>query len=258
VTQSGDEYNNNNDKDINTTLRLVGTFSGHTSYVATMVEKDTNTIITGSWDGKVKEWNTTTCECTNTDSVGARVYHMVKSRNESFFVCGLSDGHVQMRRLSDLSCISSFKIHLNGVSTICELAGGTYVSAEYDSTEIKRWNKKGRVIRTYSGHKDWIFKLIELRRNVIVSIADNIVNIWKASSGECLRTISLHRIFGLVKLSEENFVTLHHGVSRINVWDGNGNQVESIQTNHSTQTVTRFGDTIVSANQNQLKMWRLK
>jgi len=116
----------------------VGTFSGHTSYIVNVVEKDTNTIITGSWDEKLKEWNTTTCECTNTESVGAIVYVMVKSRNESFFVCGLSDGYIQMRRLSDLSCISSFKIHEHGASTVCELAGGTYVSAEYDNTDIKR------------------------------------------------------------------------------------------------------------------------
>ena len=76
------------------------------------------------------------------------------------------------------------------VSASCE--DGSFVSAAWKT--MKRWDEKGTVLQTFSGHSNYINRVIELNRDVIVSAQskDTTVKMWKVSTGECLRTLTLH------------------------------------------------------------------
>src|SRR5207245_2793411 len=118
---------------------------------------------------------------------------LLKTKEKSRFVCGLGNGTVELRRVSDLGVLSSFKIHRESeaVESICELEDGSFVSAAENT--MKRWDDKGRVLQTFFGHSHSIYRVIELNRDVIVSASkDTTVRMWRVSTGECLRTLTLH------------------------------------------------------------------
>jgi len=255
------DFDYNNDKiAMKQTLQLVCTFSGHTDFIMGVVEKDCNTIVTGSWDGTSKEWNATTGECLKTKLVGSKVYCMIKTRDESFVAYGLSSGHINTRRLKDLNRVSSFKIHSATVLFLCELTDGTYVSSGLNNEHITRWNKKGRVIQTFYGHSCWIKQVIELRRNLMVSLSeDRTIKLWQATSGECLGSITLNgtRAEAAIKLSDDMFATVSFD-KMIRVWDDKGKLVESFRTDYALEVMTKVGDTIVCGSMKQLEMRKLK
>ena len=95
----------------NNNLQLVGTYRGHDEAVLCGMKIDDTTLLTGSLDRTMKVWNTTTCECLRTLQMSSSVYCLLKTKDKARFLCGLYDGTVQMRLVSDLGVLSfSFKI----------------------------------------------------------------------------------------------------------------------------------------------------
>ena len=107
------------------------------------------------------------------------------------FVGWTSGGRVEMRRVSDLGVLSSFKIHEGheSVVSICELEDGSFVSADW--VTMKRWDEKGTVLQTFSGHSNAYQQSdrVEQRRHR-ECINRQTVKMWKVSTGECLRTLT--------------------------------------------------------------------
>ena len=124
---------------------LVLTKDTNTSFCA--VEKDDNTFITGSGNSTLKAWNTTTCECLDTLQTSSPVCCLLKTKDNSRFVCGLL-GSVELRRVSDLGVLSlSFNIHVWSTLWV-----GRWFICECSMVTMKRWDEKGRVLQTFSGH----------------------------------------------------------------------------------------------------------
>jgi len=204
----------------NKTLQLLGTFLGHTNWVVCAVEKDNDTILTGSLDYRLKEWNTTSCECLRTVEVASEVYALTKTRNGERIMCGLLDGSIEVRNTDGLGLIFVVNIHaIEVVFCIRELEDGSFVSTSSDKT-MKRWNDKGEVLQVFSGHVNSVLTVIQMTSDTIVSSGDRTLKLWKLSTGECLSTIKAHadRIPGLFKLSKDKFVSASTDKT-IRVWD---------------------------------------
>jgi len=73
------------DKDTNT-IQLLGTYSGHTGSVQLAIEKENNTLITGSQDKTLKVWNTTTCECLSTHPMWSSVWYVEEQKESCLWV----------------------------------------------------------------------------------------------------------------------------------------------------------------------------
>jgi len=128
------------------------------------IEKDDNTFITVSYDKTLNIWNKTSCECLSSLPMSNYVYGLLKTKDSTRFVCGLGGGGVEMRLVSNLGLISSFKIHDNDyVMSMCELEDGSFVSGARST--MRRWNETGTVLQTFSGHSDSIQRVIELKRH---------------------------------------------------------------------------------------------
>jgi len=238
-------HRTNNEKK---TLRLLGTYVGHTSEVWCAMEKDDNTLITGSCEMKV--WNTTTCKCLSTLLMFSAVWSLLKKKSKSSFVCGMENGTIEIRRLSDLGLLSSFKMHSREIFSICELEDGSFVSGSHDKL-LKRWDETGRVVQTFSGHSHWIYKVIELKNDIIVSASeDKTVKMWRVSSGECVRTLTQsHRVYGLVKLNDRMFVSGSRKDKSMVVWDHHGFCIETHKAGSFITAMTRLRDgSIVTAD----------
>jgi len=139
-----------------------GTYLGHRDWVECAIQIDDNTILTGSHDRTVKVWNTTTCECLNT--LNANVFCLLKKKNNSSFICGLGD---DVRRISDLSHISSFTVHFEIIYCLCELEDGSLVTGS--DNNWRRWDERGTRLQTFTGHSDRISGVICLERDVFLS-----------------------------------------------------------------------------------------
>jgi len=259
------DANNNKVK----TVQHVNSCIGHNLTVRGAIEKDDTTLITGSHDAKLKQWDLTTktatmymttlaCQCAKSVKVISDVFCLIKTKCKTRFVCGLLDGSIQIRRISDLSVITTFRLHDNTVTCMCELDDGTFVTGSADNT-MKRWNDQKETLQSFSKHPEVVMTVMKLNRDVIVSTSCNTVYIWAVSTGECLHTLTLHTelVFGLVKLSIDMFVTGSWDKT-LRVWSDSGVCVETIESEHEIMAMARVGDVIVTSNANTMEIRKLK
>jgi len=266
---NNDSSNGNNgdyDND-NGGIRLIGTYIGHTLRVSGVIEKDENTLITGSRDYSLKEWNKTTCECLTSVLTNDAIWSLAKTKDNTRIVCGLFCGKVELRKIDDLSLIHSFDVHSHTVFCICELTltDGSFVSGSGGYWKMVHWDEKGTLTRTFDGHVREIVRIIELSPNLIVSASiDQTLKIWRVSTGECLYTMNLpptseHALLscGLVRLSAKHFVSGERE-GEITVWNARGDSIQTIQTTHPITTMAIFRDTIATASDSRLELRHLK
>ena len=164
----------------------------------------------------------------------------------------------EMRRLSDFGVLSSFLLHDDNVAveSICELQDGSFVSAAWNT--VKRWDEEGTVLQTF--FHSFVNIVIELNRDVIVSAgADDTVNMWKVSTGECLRTLTFHsqHVVGLAKVKDGVFASGSYD-GMIVVWDEKGECIETHQSKSNVHAMTRLRDgSIVSADSDLIEIRQL-
>jgi len=236
-------------------LQLVESYVGHRRNVRCAVETDRETVVTGSDDPEMKEWNTKTGECVKQENVGY-VWCMLKTKDGSKIVLGVNSG-IQIRWSSDLSIISSFsELHKGAVRSVCELEDGSLVSGSSDM-KLKHLKETGNVLQTFKGHTDVVTNVIALNRKVIVSASwDKTIKIWKVSKGECLATWIAHNdwVNALEKLSEETFVSGAED-NTIRVWNKKGVCLQLIHTEVAVNAMLRLSDgSIVTADENRLEI----
>jgi len=243
-------------------IKLVGTYVGHKKAVASAAEIDDNAFVTsGLFDFTLRVWNKTTCQCLRSIETPA-MYCMIRTKNKSRIVCGMADGAVEIRRRTNgLDLITSFKVHPLGVTCICELEDGSFVSGSTDTT-MKRWNGTGEVLQTFSGeHSSSVNRVLELKSGIVVaSSADKTMTIWKVSAGQLLqrRTLGSGTAHGLVKLSDDAFVTATWD-GTLRVWNGTSEEcIETIRAGCDFDAMIRHGDHIIAANKHRMEVWRLK
>lgn len=135
-----------------------------------------------------------------------------------------------MRRVSDLGVIITLKLHrrMDRLWSLCELRDGSFVTAA--GKNLKRWDEKGTTLQTFSGHSEDVRKVIELKSDVIVSGSEDFtVKMWRVSTGECLRTLSvcMDHVHGLVRVNDGLFVGGYWTNENVVVWDEMGNCIET-------------------------------
>jgi len=237
-----------NDIDNTITLEHIGTFRGHTAFVLYVVESNDNTLITSACDHTLKEWDIRTYQCLRTIQTEIDAWIMVITKDKSKLLCGLRTGNIEIWRTDDLVLVSTFSIHRgHTVSCFCELEDGSFVTSAAEMME--RWNENGRVLQTFSGHRNGINRVIELNRDVIVSAAGNELKMWNVSTGECLRILLQHHreviASRLMKLSRNKFVSWGSDGS-LRVWSNEGYLIETIPTGETITAIARVGNHIVT------------
>jgi len=180
---------------------------------------------------------------------------MLKSKKS--LVCGLYNGTVEIRRVSDLELLSSFLLEHHAcyaILCVCELEDGSFVSGSADQT-LKNWDGTGKRLHTFIGHSKGVNRVIELKRDVIVSASnDSTVKIWRVSTGECLKTLTIHSssVYGLEKVKNGMFVSGSQSPGLMVVWDGNGVCIETHRSEHLIRAMTKLRDGSIVTGDSQM------
>jgi len=239
----------------NKTIRLLGTYSGHTKTVIHVIEKDDNTLLTASADETLKVWNTTTCECLET--FPKRVSALLRTKSKSTIVCGLLDGTVEMRRVSDLSLLSSFQVHSSAVLCLCELEDGSFVSGA--GTTLLVWDETGTPLHSHNTeHECFTSRIIEMKRGIIASAVATKVKLWSPLVGWNSQTFSqFSYVKGLEKINER-FLVSGSLDGQLVVWDrsiGAGSWHETHQCHGKISAMTKLRDgSIVTTDSDKIEI----
>jgi len=195
------------------------------------VERDSNTIITGSFDGTLKEWNKVSCEClgTHLETAPLAFRNMVKTRNGFSIVYGTWSGDVHFRRVSDLKVTLSFQLKGTSIDGVVELGDGSFLSRT--SQELLIWNDRGEVLHTFtidnnlvnSNDKELLYDAIELTSDLIVISSSSVLysrklSVWRVSTSE-VSTVGYHEhpVGAMVKLSKDRFASVGF-YGQVKVW----------------------------------------
>jgi len=237
----------------NNNLRCHGTYAGHGKTVQTAIEIGNDTIVTGSRDNAIKVWNKTTYECLRTKTMDSPVVSLLKTKKNSYLICGLAKGTIQVLQLRDFHpvVVADFGRPLG---CVCELEDGTFIVGLSD--QLKRWYmRQTHSLPTFSGHSGMIYDVIELKQDIIVSASeDETLKIWRVSSGECLHSIANQHICQLVQLKEGYFARAGYDMT-IRINDENGSEVATYQTDYYVTALARLKDgSIVSGNTSQIEI----
>jgi len=207
------------------------------------------TLIMGSTDRRLEEWDMTSYHgsCINSVEVRDSVHSLIQTKRrtvtmetksmnkmkmkmkKSRLVCGMGGGVIEMRELNTLRLKKSFKLHTSIVSALCELSDGSFVSGA-DDQALLRWDEDGTVLQTLCADLNGVQRVIELNPNVFVSAADEdqTLRLWNVSSGECFcESTADCFIDGLVRLSDHRFATTTRRDRWIQVWSEQGDCINS-------------------------------
>jgi len=241
MVYGSDDTSNRSNLD-NRCLQVVGTYTGHDDIVACMVEVDDNTLITGSMDRSLRVWNKTSCACLNTIPLNSMVDSLLKTKDNSFLLCGKWDGSIEVRQLGSLQLVTTIQLYSAIIPFICELEDGTFIAGK---ESFKRWTITDEtVLQTFTGHSDAVQKAIELKSNVVVTASlDTTLRIWDVLSGICLHVLSQHVdcVSGLVKLKKGYFASGSMDAT-VRVWDEKGNNIVTYETECWTAAMTSLED----------------
>jgi len=120
---------------------------------------------------------------------------------------------------------------------------------------MTRWKDDGIVLQSFSGNSHDIMQVIELNSDTLVTASImNELQMWRVSTGECLRTLNHEHPTGLMrltKLSRSKFVSWGRDC-RMRVWNDEGRCIETIPTLGALATMTRVDNHIVTVTFAQL------
>jgi len=177
-----------------------------------------------------------------------------------WLLCGALDS-VYILRLGDYQRISSINLY-RFIYNVCELIDGTFVIAA--DRELVRWDGRdfkdsGIQGQFYKGHSDIIERVIELKRDVIVSASgDWTLKIWRVSTCECVHTLRQHRnwVYGPVKLTEGYFASGSCD-NTIRVWNEDGINISTYETGFQVLAMTKLTNgSIVTGCGVGIEVWR--
>jgi len=212
------------------------------------MEVDDNTFLSGSlhfFDAAMKVWNKTTGKCLFSLHSTSSVASLLRLRNNTTFLCGLTNGTIEERRIGgNFGTLYTLKQHHSIVRSMCELRNGNVVSGSEDMTVIE-WDMKTKtVIRTFSGHSDYVYRVAELRNNTIATAsADKTVRVWEETTGKCAQVLQQHTrpVYGLVELSDGTLLTGSTDQT-IREWNNKGECVSTCQVNHQITCMRELRD----------------
>jgi len=199
---------------------LLNTYRGHMSCVRSVAELSDDTFAAG--ENEIRVWHKDSNECLAVISVNEPVWSLLKLKNKSKLLCGMSHGAIEEIDISDLTklrvrCYE--ERHALAVLHLCELPDGKVVSASDDWT-IEVWDTDTRKsVDCFLGNRGGVLKAIQLRNGLLASVAlDRSIKVRDLSKGVVVATLTHDDYLnGIVEAPDGSIVSF--SFNEIQVWN---------------------------------------
>ena len=151
-------------------------FEGHENCVNSLSQSTPDELVSGSWDGTARIWDTNTGKCTN----------VLEGHQHAVCVLSLPNGIV-ITGSQDKSIRLWFKgeqqkeipnAHDDIIRQFTEVPGLGFASCSNDES-VKLWSIDGNLLQTFKGHMGFVFAVTTLITGEIASGGDDcLVKIW--------------------------------------------------------------------------------
>jgi WD40 repeat protein len=214
-------------------------YTSHTSWVRSLDQIDSDTLVSGSADLTIRIWKISTGETVKVINVDASVFVVrVFSIEYKQIVCGKdgSSDNLQIYNYTTGQLIRALIGHSNTVMTIEMLSEQFMASGSRDNTVII-WDLSSYLIKyALTGHTDWVTCIKRLSSNLIASGDGNgTIIVWNWLTGERIFKLTGHsNILDLNSLDLYDDQTLISGSydRTVKFWNiTNGEMIQSINVN---------------------------
>ena len=165
-------------------------FEGHENVVNSLSQAVPEEIVSGSWDGTARIWDTATGQCQNVLE-GHQHAVAVLALPNGIVITGSQDKSIRLwykgQQQKEIA-----NAHDDIIRGFAEVPGLGFASCSNDET-VKLWTIDGAPLQTFKGHNGFVFAISTLVTGEIVSGGDDCtVKVW-SSDGSCKQTIQLPR-----------------------------------------------------------------
>jgi WD40 repeat protein len=171
--------------------------AGHTDRIRAVVfHPDGQTVLSGSDDGTIKQWNLNSGELIDTfPDQGWGVTALTSSRDGQLLISGGGDRLISLWDLATATLIETLDKHRDQISAlVLEPNGQRLLSASYDKM-IRLWNlQTAQPLNTLRGHTDRI-SAIAVSSDWLTLVSgswDKTLKIWDLTEGRQVRTLVHH------------------------------------------------------------------
>lgn len=216
--------------------RCLRTFEGHTDVVTSVyLSWDGHWALSGSWDTKLRLWETATGCCLRIfEGHTGAVSSVCLSGDGCLALSGSDDSTLRLWDVESGSCLHTFEGHTDIVTSVSLSADAHLALSGSSDKTLQLWAvATGGCLRTFEGHTAGVTSvcLSADARWALSGSWDRMLRLWEVATGRCLRVFEGHAgAVGSVCLSADGRWALSGGGSTLRLWEvATGRCIHSVE-----------------------------
>ncbi|MDD2829348.1 MAG: metallophosphoesterase [Sulfuricurvum sp.] len=193
---------------------------GHSNSVTSLALMGKNTLVSGSYDKKIKFWDLTTYKCIATIKGNNKIISSFTFVDKNTLAIVLDHTSIKLWDITSRIYSATLEGHTKSISSLVLVDKNTLASSSYDNT-IKLWNLTSHKCNvTLEGHTNVVSSLALVDKNTLASSSyDNTIKLWDITTGKCI-TLEGHTssVTSLVLVDTNTLVSSSHDKT-IKFWD---------------------------------------
>ena len=192
--------------------------TGEGGFYSVVATPDGRHVVSGSWDGTVRVWDTADWSLARTlTGHTGYVYSLVVTPDGRYIVSGAYYSTVLVWDTADWSLARNLTGHTGGVSSVAVTPDGRYVVIGDSVWDTADWS----LAHTLTGHTGPVESLVATPDGRYVVSGDSTVRVWNTADWSLARTLTGHTgyVFSLVVTTDGRYVVSGSWDSTVRVWD---------------------------------------
>jgi WD40 repeat protein len=245
-------------------------FKGHENRITgVIVTPDNKSIISTSYDKKIKIWDINSAKCMETlEDQSHFVGGIDLTPDNKFFYTSSYHSKLKIWDLETKKCISTINKMGGRLGLFAISPDGKRIAASSNGLDIKDfeiWDiKSEEIIREFKGHSNYITDIAFTQdgKKIITAGLDKTLKIWDSDSGKCINTLTGHKyMVGAVMITPDcKDIISGSNDNTIIIWDLEKGNCKQTFTGHQGAiqdlAMSNDGNRIISVSSDKkIKIW---